>query len=225
EGEEIFQRDMKLSLGAAVMQTKNYVPTVLYVPEYAPGTTQVVQMINGQGSNPDRGTIDSTTGFGNYNVQNNVTTPGRPKFGMVGHTWDATFTWKGIYLSGAYSKFRGAASNNTWGWHTTVGYNIPVSKYYIMPVLKYEHIQGDWNRNGHIDPSDHLTTYWAGLNFFGDKHHFKAQLYYQVLGNKFAVDPNTGNAMAIDDRRVYLQFQANFFAGTVSPEAYSYRQN
>ncbi|HNO26342.1 MAG TPA: hypothetical protein PKK94_25405, partial [Leptospiraceae bacterium] len=78
---------------------------------------------------------------------------------------------------------------------------------------------------GHIDPSDHLTTYWAGLNFFGDKHHFKAQLYYQVLGNKFAVDPNTGNAMAIDDRRVYLQFQANFFAGTVSPEAYSYRQN
>ncbi|HNO24715.1 MAG TPA: hypothetical protein PKK94_17195, partial [Leptospiraceae bacterium] len=199
EGEEIFQKDMKLSLGTAMVQTQNYVPNTLYVPEYTPGTTQAVQIAVGQGSNPDRGTIDSATGFGNFNVQNNVTTPGRPKFGMVGHTWDGTFTWKGIYLSGAYSKFRGAASNNTWGWHTTVGYNIPVGKYYIMPVLKYEHLQGDWNRNGKIDPTDSLTVYWAGLNLFGDKHHFKAQLYYQVLGNKFTVDPNTGNAMAIDD--------------------------
>ncbi len=226
EGEEIFQKEMKLSLGTGYMQTQNYITPSLYVPEYTPGNTNALNITTAQGSNADRGGIDSTTGLGNFNVQNAVTTPGRPKLGMVGHTYDATFTWNGLYLSGAYSKFKGAASNGTWGYHATVGYNIPVlGKYYIMPILKYEFIQGDWNRNGKIDPNDSLRSYWAGLNLFGDKHHFKAQLYYQILGNKFAVDPNTGNAMAIDDRRIYLQFQANFFTGITTPEAYSIRPN
>lgn len=233
EGEEIFQKNMKLSIGSAVMQTKNFTPNTLSVPEYTPGTTNVFNLLNGQQGNPDNGTMTATTVGGlvmnlpNYGVQNNVTTPGRPSFGLVGHTYDATFTVNGFYLSGAFTRYSGSASNELHAWHTTVGYNFKITdKMYLMPVLKYEEVRGDFHRDGNShDPNDILRVYWAGLNLFGDKHHFKAQLFYQILGNKFDRDPNTGNYMAIDDRRIYLQFQGNFWTGTVSPEAYSYRQN
>ncbi len=233
EGEEVFQRDMKLSLGAGMVQTANYQPNTLSVPEFTPGTTNAFNLLNGQQSNPDRGTtVNSTVNnivmtLPNYNVQNNVTTPGRPSFGLVGHTYDYTFTYQGGYISGAYTRFTGAASNNLNAWHTTVGYNFKVGeKFYLMPVLKYEEIRGDFHRDGNSNnPNDILRVYWAGINFFGDKHHFKAQLFYQILGNKFDVNPNTGNYTAIDDRRIYLQLQGNFWTGTISPEAYSYRQN
>ncbi len=233
EGEEVFQREMKWSIGTAIMQTANFQPNTLSVPEYNPGTTNGFNLLNGQQSNPDRGTTFNSTvnnivmTLPNYNVQNNVTTPGRPSFGLVGHTYDSTFTYQGAYISGAYTRFTGAASNNLHAWHTTVGYNFKVGeKFYLMPVLKYEEVRGDFHRDGNSNnPNDILRVYWAGVNLFGDKHHFKAQLFYQILGNKFDVNPNTGNYTAIDDRRIYLQLQGNFWTGTVSPEAYSYRQN
>jgi hypothetical protein len=233
EGEEVFQKEMKWSIGAGYMQTANFQPNTLAVPEYMPGTTNAFNLLNGQQSNPDRGSTTNvivnniTMSVPNYNVQNNVTTPGRPSFGLVGHTYDTTFTLQGAYITGAYTKYTGAASNNLHAWHTTIGYNIPImEKYYIMPVLKYEEIAGDFHRDGNShNQNDILRVYWAGVNLFGDKHHFKAQLFYQVLGNKFDVNPNTGNYTAIDDRRIYLQLQGNFWTGTVSPEAYSYRPN
>jgi len=225
EGEEIFQRELKWSVGAGYLQTQNFITPALYVPEYTPGTTNGIQLLTSQGSNADRGGVDAN-GLPNFLVQNSVTTLERPKMGLVGHTYDTTITYKGMYFSGAYTKFAGAASNDVFDYHGTVGYNIPFfDKYHIMPVLKYEYIQGDFNRNGKVDPTDSLRVYWAGLNLFGDKHLFKAQLYYQVLGNQFDVNPNTGNAMPIDDKRIYLQLQANFWTGLVSPEAYSYRPN
>ncbi len=233
EGEEVFQREMKWSIGTAVMQTANFQPNTLSVPEYNPGTTNGFNLLNGQQSNPDRGTTFNSTvnniamTLPNYNVQNNVTTPGRPSFGLVGHTYDSTFTYQGAYISGAFTRFTGAASNDLHAWHTTIGYNFKLGeKFYLMPVLKYEEVRGDFHRDGNShNPNDILRVYWAGVNLFGDKHHFKAQLFYQVLGNKFDVNPNTGNYTAIDDRRIYLQLQGNFWTGTVSPEAYSYRQN
>ncbi|MBK9502282.1 MAG: hypothetical protein IPO06_23475 [Leptospiraceae bacterium] len=233
EGEEVFQKEMKWSIGAGYMQTANFQPNTLAVPEYMPGTTNAFNLLNGQQSNPDRGSTTNvivnniTMSVPNYNVQNSATTPGRPSFGLVGHTYDTTFTFQGAYITGAYTKYTGAASNNLHAWHTTIGYNIPImDKYYIMPVLKYEEIAGDFHRDGNShNQNDILRVYWAGVNLFGDKHHFKAQLFYQILGNKFDVNPNTGNYTAIDDRRIYLQLQGNFWTGTVSPEAYSYRPN
>jgi hypothetical protein len=120
----------------------------------------------------------------------------------------------------------GAASNQLKGYHATIGYNIPVGRYYFMPLFKYDWLNGDFKGTGNTkDPMDTLKIYWVGLNFFGDKHHYKVQLYYEILANKLNRDPNTGNPMFIDDRRVYLQVQANFWTGTVSPEAYNYRAN
>ncbi|MCE9499489.1 MAG: hypothetical protein K8R21_03155 [Leptospira sp.] len=226
EGEEIFQKEMKWSIGTGYAQTQNLITPVLSAIEFNPGTTNAIQYVTAQGSNADRGGVDATTGLPNFLVPNSVTTPGRPKMGLVAHTYDSTFTYKGFYLNGAYSKFTGAASNGLIGYHGTVGYNFKITeKFYMMPVFKYDFIQGDFNRNGKIDPTDTLRFYWFGLNFFGDKHHFKVQLYYQILANRLAIDPNSGQATPIDDRRIYLQVQANFWTGTVSPEYYSTRMN
>ena len=118
EGEEVFQKEMKWSIGAGYMQTANFQPNTLAVPEYMPGTTNAFNLLNGQQSNPDRGSTTNvivnniTMSVPNYNVQNNVTTPGRPSFGLVGHTYDTTFTFQGAYITGAYTKYTGAASNN-----------------------------------------------------------------------------------------------------------------
>ncbi|HNK59749.1 MAG TPA: hypothetical protein PLL86_26290, partial [Leptospiraceae bacterium] len=232
EGEEIFQRDMKLSLGAASQQTENLVTPAVSAMEYNSGTTNGIAFVTPQGANgypsADRGNVTTVNGMLQpvFNVQNGGTTPGRPKLGLVAHTYDATFTWNGFYFNGAYTKMIGAASNGLIGWHTTFGYNIPISKFYIMPVFKYDQLVGDFNRNGtKHDPTDTLKIYWLGLNLFGDKHHYKLQVYYEILANKLNRDPNTGNAMMIDDRRVYFQVQANFWTGTDSLESYSYRSN
>jgi hypothetical protein len=227
EGEEIFQREMKLSLGSAFQQTQNLVTPAVSAMEYNSGTTNGIAFVTPQGANgypsADRG---NSSLINEFNVQNGGTTPGRPKLGLVAHTYDATLTWQGLYFNTAYTKMTGAASNGLIGWHTTLGYNIPIKKFSIMPLFKYDHLVGDLNRNGtKHDPTDTLRIYWLGLNLFGDKHHYKVQLYYEILANKLNRDINTGNAMLIDDRRVYVQLQANFWTGTASPEAYSYRSN
>lgn len=226
EGEEIFQRDMKLSLGSAFQQTQNLVTPAVSAMEYNAGTTNGIAFVTPQGVNgyPSADGGSSTLG---YNTQNGGTTPGRTKMGLIAHTYDATFTWSGFYFNTAYTKMSGPASNGLIGWHTTFGYNIPITnKFYLMPIFKYDQLMGYFNRNGNRhDPNETLRIYWIGLNLFGDKHHYKVQLYYEILANKLDRDVNTGSPMLIDDRRIYLQVQANFWTGTTSPESYGYRSN
>ncbi|PKA25893.1 hypothetical protein CH381_13490 [Leptospira sp. mixed culture ATI2-C-A1] len=226
EGEEIFQRDMKLSLGSAFQQTQNLVTPAVSAMEYNAGTTNGIAFVTPQGVNgyPSADGGSSTLG---YNTQNGGTTPGRTKMGLIAHTYDATFTWSGFYFNAAYTKMSGPASNGLIGWHTTFGYNIPITnKFYLMPIFKYDQLMGDFNRNGNRhDPNETLRIYWIGLNLFGDKHHYKVQLYYEILANKLDRDVNTGSPMLIDDRRIYLQVQSNFWTGTTSPESYGYRSN
>ncbi|TGK19395.1 hypothetical protein EHO61_07955 [Leptospira fluminis] len=217
EGEEIFVRDAKLSIGAARMQTKNVgfsssPGSTLAIDSGVPRGYGNVTMLTPQ-TTPDCGTN------GNYNVQSNQTTPGRCRLDLTGNTVDYTFSWRGFYLSGAYTKFTGAASNNMIGWQQTIGYNIPITeRFWLMPVFRYDYMQGDFNRNGHMDPSDYRRYYWAGLNFFGDKHLFKAQLFYQIPVLELGVNPNNGSAARINNQTVYFQLQATFWTGVTSPD-------
>ncbi|MCB1179779.1 MAG: hypothetical protein KDK36_19535, partial [Leptospiraceae bacterium] len=233
EGLQIFQNKLKISLGTGFTSTKNLIVDSSPPIELTPGTTKAFNYLRSQSSYDDNGGTSTVTSGGlsveipNYAVQNAVTTPSRPKLGLFARTYDATITWKGIYFNGAFTRMIGGASNQLNGWHATLGYNIQIfDKYWIMPLVKYDYLNGDFNRNGsRRDLSDTMKIYWAGLNFFGDKHDFKVQLYYQVLGNHLDINPNTGNPMPIDDRRITLQIQTNFSAGTVAPEDISYRSN
>ncbi|TGM53201.1 hypothetical protein [Leptospira adleri] len=228
EGDEIFQKDAKLSLGAGLAQTTQ-LKTSQPLPVEFLYKDQVSQKLVIQQTTPTNG-IDPTGLRSDYLADRSITTPGRPNFGIVGHTYDLTFTWKGLYLNGAWSKFSGAASNQVMGYHAQLGYNIHLwDSKYIMPVVKFDFMKGDWNQNHTFDPGEAYYIYWAGINLLGDYHLYKVQLYYQYMHTNSAKNYFFNTADNRDSKAIYLQFQANFWTGTTSPENVSggaiYRQD
>ncbi|AXR68022.1 hypothetical protein [Leptospira mayottensis] len=228
EGDEIFQEDAKLSFGAAVAQTTQLktsqpVPVEFLLKDQTPTRLAIQQ------TTPTGG-IDPTGLKSDYLADRTITTPGRPNFGIVGHTYDMTFTWKGFYLSGAWSKFSGSAANQVMSYHGTIGYNFHLyDSKYIMPVFKTEFLKGDWNQSQMFEPGEAYYIYWAGINLMGDYHLYKVQLFYQVIHTNTAKHYFWNTTDNRDSRTVYLQFQANFWTGTSSPENVSggaiYRQD
>ncbi|TGK01214.1 hypothetical protein EHQ53_09160 [Leptospira langatensis] len=231
EGEEIFQKETKWSIGASGWQTENFATinnsTLNNIVDAYPRGMPNIAMVTPQ-STPDGGTSalygipfsypgSSSTSL----VQNNSTTPGTPRFGLIAHNYDTTFTSNGFYLNGAFTKMSGPASNNTTGYHVTVGYNIPIlSKYYIMPVLRYDYLQGDYNRNGKIDPQDTFKSYWAGVNIFLDKHLMKIQVFYNNFHTMLGQDAITGAAKPLDNQVIIVQAQFSFQTGVTTKEKY-----
>ncbi|TGK01063.1 hypothetical protein EHO59_14210 [Leptospira semungkisensis] len=216
EGEEIFQSDAKLSLGAATMQTKNASfssgpASSLAVDGAIPRGAPTQYLLTTQ-TTPDNSTYDCT-------VPSYQTSACQPRLGLKGYTYDGTFSWNGFYLSGAYTTFTGAASNNLSGWQATVGYNIKFAeKYYVMPVFRYDFLKGDFNRDGKIEDTDIKKYYWVGLNLFGDRHLLKAQIFYEIPIVRLTVDPITRQPAVVNNQTFYFQVQATFWTGTVSPE-------
>ncbi|EQA44681.1 hypothetical protein LEP1GSC050_4023 [Leptospira broomii serovar Hurstbridge str. 5399] len=235
EGEEIFQSRTKWSIGMAGYQTASFNTiansTIPALVDAYPRGAAAVNIVTPQ-STPDNGTPGaSTNGFGfgipyglpgSSNatlVQNNSTTPASPRWGLVAHTYDTTFYSNGIYVNAAYTKMSGPASNNTMGYHVTLGYNVPIlAKYYIMPVVRYDYLQGDFNRDHHIDPSDAYRSYWAGLNLYLDKHLMKIQLFYNDFHTMLGYNPATGGAKALDNQAIILQAQFSFQTGISTNE-------
>lgn len=228
EGDEIFQDDAKLSFGAAMAQTTQLktsqpVPIEFLLKDQTPTRLAIQQ------TTPTGG-IDPTGLKSDYLADRTITTPGRPNFGIVGHTYDMTFTWKGFYLNGAWSKFSGSAANQVTSYHGTIGYNFHLyDSKYIMPVFKAEFLKGDWNQSQMFEPGEAYYIYWAGINLMGDYHLYKVQLFYQVIHTNTAKHYFWNTTDNCDSRTVYLQFQANFWTGTSSPENVSggaiYRQD
>ncbi|MDH5716626.1 MAG: OprO/OprP family phosphate-selective porin [Spirochaetia bacterium] len=125
---------------------------------------------------------------------------------LSGHTVDMTFAVSGVYINGEYTFFNGAAVPKKYHtYQATLGYNIPVKSFYLMPVLRYSHVQSDIDENGAVDNNEKLSDIWAGINFFGDKHDFKLQLFYQIKQDKSG--ENNSN---LKDNIIYLQAQTNF---------------
>lgn len=98
-----------------------------------------------------------------------------------------------------------------------------------MPVFKAEFLKGDWNQSQMFEPGEAYYIYWAGINLMGDYHLYKVQLFYQVIHTNTAKHYFWNTTDNRDSRTVYLQFQANFWTGTSSPENVSggaiYRQD
>lgn len=216
EGEEIFQKDLKISLGAAAMQTKNVSfssgpASTLAVDGAIPRGAPTQYLLTTQ-TTADNSTYDCA-------VPSYQTSYCQKNLDLRGYTYDGTMSWNGFYLSGAYTAYSGAASNSLSGWQATVGYNIQVfDKYWIMPVFRYDFLKGDFNRNGKIEDTDLKKYYWVGLNLFGDKHLFKAQLFYQIPVLKYGVDPVTREHETVNNQTVYFQLQATFWTGVVTPD-------
>lgn len=231
EGEEIFQREMKLSLGMGAMQTKNLAVTQVIGGINQPGIRGVdpinallVQTTpdNGYGlggAGPfGNGIVNTSVGNSLNSPSNTQTTSQRPSFGLVGHTYDFTFTVKGFYLSGQTTFFSGSASKQNRTSQVTFGYNIPIGNFYLMPVFRADFLKGDYDLDGKIDDRERFKSVWFGLNFFGDGHLFKAQLFYQMYKNQLGFDPIDNSPRPLRDDVVYFQLQGSFWTRVATKE-------
>ncbi|PJZ71441.1 hypothetical protein CH373_02790 [Leptospira perolatii] len=217
EGEEIFQKDTKLSLGAAFADHRNIKVPSPFNPDYYPAGVAQPGLLAYQ-TTPDGGDPGAS-----YIQPANKTSPGKPKLGLIGHTYDFTFTSHGFYANGAYSVFSGsAAPDKLKGYHLSLGYVFHLGGgKFIMPTARYDYLQGDLNWNKSLDPGEVFRSYWIGLNLFGDKHVFKAQIFYQIFRDKLIPDRVTGQPTDVRDNVVYFQLQANFWTGTMTPERFA----
>jgi hypothetical protein len=213
EGEEIFQSNQRLSIGVGGAQTRELALSASYDPLTRGVSTQT--FLTPQ-TTPSGGTY-SPTGP-DYLVDNTITTPTRKDLGVTAMTYDATYTVNHFYLSGAYTRFRGSASNDTEAYNYTVGYVIPIKSIYVMPVFRYDTIEGDFNRNGRRDPTDLLRNYWIGVNLFADRHLMKFQLFYQIAQDRFGTDPYSNRPRDMDNNMVWFQVQMTFWSGTLKME-------
>jgi hypothetical protein len=100
----------------------------------------------------------------------------------AGHTFDATFSFVGIYANAEFTTFSGEAVPAGYTtYQGTVGYNIPVADFFIMPVVRYNALSEDMNGNGSIDSDENYAQIWFGVNLFAKRHDFKLQAFYQLV--------------------------------------------
>ncbi|MDH5720061.1 MAG: hypothetical protein OEZ13_05485 [Spirochaetia bacterium] len=128
---------------------------------------------------------------------------------LNGHTFDATFAMAGVYANAEFTTFMSSAAyKNTYTYQGTLGYNIPVSDIYVMPALRYNYFQSDTAADG-ITDEDKFADIWAGINIYGNKHNFKAQVFYQIKRDKAGTDADL-NPVDKKDNVFYFQVQTNF---------------
>ena len=204
EGDEIFQRETKLSLGIAGAHISELHTSGSFDP-HARGVSKIDILnvmeteVNGDGVNCD--------------VPSDETSPCKPRLGVTGRTYDFTFTSHGLYLSGAYTKYSGSGSNKLRGYQGTIGYVIPYKKSHIMPVYRYDYMAGDFDHNGNIGENEIFRNHWVGVDYYVRKNDLKFQLMYQVQNDKLGTDPRTGNGRDMKNNLVYFQVQSNFSTG------------
>lgn len=204
DGEEIFQKDLKLSFGAGIMGTNETKITNSMPVEYVAR------------QNYNTGAMPLTVATNS----NGCVSP----CNLIAHTYDFVGTWNGVYASGALFYFGGNAGQNITSYVATLGYNIPLGvSTSVMPVLRYDFLKGNFANNGTFhqnttgmssDPSNQMGVLWAGINLFVDKHLFKLQLFYQLNINKWKGYDAAGNSLGgYKQDMIIFQAQGTFWTG------------
>lgn len=221
DGEEIFQNDLKLSFGAAIMGTKEMKITNPMPVEYT------ARLNNNVGSIPlSMATGSAGNGTGSCQVSGGVA----QNCNLIAHTYDVVATWKGMYFSAAFFYYGGAAGQNITSYNAMIGYNLPLGiSTYVMPVIRYDYMQGNFNNSGTYgtssafhtntsglasDPANQMTVWWVGVNLLADKHLFKLQLFYQINQNSWKGYDNSGSSLGgYAQNMVIFQAQGTFWTG------------
>lgn len=221
DGEEIFQNDLKLSFGAAIMGTKEMKITNPMPVEYS------ARLNDNVGSIPlSMATGSAGAGTGSCQVSGGVA----QTCNLIAHTYDVVATWKGMYFSAAFFYYGGAAGQNITSYNAMIGYNLPLGiSTYVMPVIRYDYMQGNFNNSGTYgtssayhtntsglasDPANQMTVWWLGVNLLADKHLFKLQLFYQINQNSWKGYDNSGTSLGgYAQNMVIFQAQGTFWTG------------
>lgn len=217
ENQEIFQRDLKVSLGYAMAGTND---THINNPsriEFTPRTPQ------------SAGANQYTAATFNQSVANGTNINGTPcsPCDMRAQTADIKVSWKGLYFDGMLQYYGGAAGLNTSGITGTVGYNMHLGgTWWIMPVYRLDYMQGNFLSSAThsfnaisgpsfaSNPANQITMHWFGVNLFADKHLFKLQLFYAINNNNFKGYDAAGNSLGgYKENLIILQAQGTFWTG------------
>ncbi|MCB1156139.1 MAG: phosphate-selective porin O and P domain protein [Leptospiraceae bacterium] len=206
EGNDVFQRNLKVSLGMAGVTNRE----LRYVNGYNPHTKGVnsISLLSPQTS-ATGGNYDVMNANAGYDFSTGATNPFTPQYGLNAHTYDMTAVWKGLYLSGAYTYFSGSAAKDTKTYQTTLGYNLPVGDYHVMPVVRYDYLRGDFDRNLKTESFERFKSYWAGINLYLKENNFKVQLFYQILKDKLKTDYVSRQPIDANNNMIYFQMNMN----------------
>lgn len=211
EGREIFQRGLKLSLGIAgvhIKEVKNRDALNLRTQ----GISKIY-LIDKQTT--ATGGDYSYGSFNGYDFSEGATNPFRPSFGLNAHSYDFTMSWAGWYSNGQYTYYTGsAAATDIKNYAITFGYTFPLfDKYWLMPAVRYDVLQGDFDNNDRIDPYEHFKSYWVGGSFIKTNNRLKLMLYYNILQDKLKRDYVFRNYKDANNNVVYFQLQMSFSHG------------
>ncbi len=200
EGNEIFQRDLKLSIGAGLTGTNERKLGTHISTEFTP-VSSAISLSTGSGSGKCISPMAGQT------------------CSLLAQTYDMTLAYRGIYFNASYQFYGGLSGNNVTGYTFTTGYSIPLyAEATLMPLLRYDFMKGNLaapNSSGLAsDPANQFQVAWAGLNLFHSEHNLKFQLFYNIMANNYkgydaAKNPLGGYAQNL----IIFQAQLNFKTG------------
>ena len=201
EGDEIFQRDLKVSLGAGFLGINETKGGEKMSTEYTPRSTSIQ--------------LTSASGSGAC-----AALPSGTSCSLFAQTYDFTATYAGFYGNGSYQYYGGPAGQNLSGYTFTLGYNIPAySNAFVMPVVRYDFMKGNLAapRSSGLssDPANQFSVVWVGVNLFHSHHNLKLQLFYNIMANNYKGYDAAGNAAGgYAQNLLIFQAQMNFKTGT-----------
>ncbi|EPG74121.1 phosphate-selective porin O and P domain protein [Leptospira fainei serovar Hurstbridge str. BUT 6] len=211
EGEEVFHREAKLSIGFAGIQTRELSTLNQLNPQIrgvTPFNLEIQQTTpsNGTGIGPPAKQIGIT------GAPSDQTGTFRPSFGFGAHTVDFTFTSHGLYSSGAYTNSYGAASLGTISYTGTIGYSFRLRDMILLPLARYDRIWGDFNDDRKLEPYENLQAWWLGFDLFLKRNDLKIQVFYKEQHDSLGKHIYTGTPYDSHDGTLYLQLQGAFDA-------------
>ncbi|MDH4200173.1 MAG: OprO/OprP family phosphate-selective porin [Spirochaetia bacterium] len=117
-----------------------------------------------------------------------------------GYTFDTTLFAYGVYVNGEYTMFDSASYST---WQGTLGYNINLGSFSVMPLVRYNYLAMDSDGNGTVDPGEKSASIWIGADLFAIKHDLKFQIFYNIV--------NSGDASKnpLNKDVLYFQVQTN----------------
>lgn len=185
EGNEIFQRDLKVSFGLGFAGTLETKIGQKMSTEYTPTSTSIA-LTSGSGTDLWAQTYDMTAVY-------------------KGMYLNAAYQH---YGGSAGNNITGY--NVTVGYALPL-YDMA----YLMPVLRYDFLKGNLAaaRSSGLssDPANQFQMLWVGLNYFHSHHDLKLQLFYNIADNAYKGYDSTGNALGgYAQNLIVFQAQLNF---------------
>lgn len=237
EGEEMFLRENKISLGAGIAGTnETHIQNNLRT-EYQPRNPQY---------SAQSGSV-APTGLAIYNqtaipltlatnTSGVANTAGQCDPGVqcsiLAQTYDIKGRLYGVYFDAAYTYIGGNAGQNVSGITGTIGYNFHIKDgLWIMPIFRYDYMQGNFkyqnagtnavhaapSGTSHAfasDPANQMTWLWFGVNIFLDKNLAKLQLAYaKSMNNWQGYDVNNSALGAFKQDMFIAQATYSFWTG------------